>query len=76
MSQSNFCVSVTCEVDSPLLNFEKQVVYLNSGTVATYVASTRGYMKKNWHEEDNLSGVEPTDTNSDIVSQGGRQTFP
>jgi hypothetical protein len=28
MSQSNLCVSVTCEVDSPLLNFEKHVVYL------------------------------------------------
>jgi hypothetical protein len=28
MSQLNFCVSVTCEVDSPSLNFEKRVVYL------------------------------------------------
>jgi hypothetical protein len=28
MSQSNLCVSVTCEVDSPLLNFDKRVVYL------------------------------------------------
>jgi hypothetical protein len=28
MSQSTFCVSITCEVDSPSLNFVKQVVYL------------------------------------------------
>ncbi len=54
MSQSIFCVSVTCEVDSPSLNFVKRVVYQTSGTVATYAASTRSYTTKNWREEDNL----------------------